>query len=107
MSAAGLGRPWPATQRWWAQCEPCQEPLGTRAAGELSELFGDVALEKDKSIRVHRLRHRVSRDLSTVAGDKLPLLVAYAEGVNTGRNQLRARPWPKGALHHDAVEPAA
>jgi L-rhamnose mutarotase len=24
----------PATQRWWSLCEPCQEPLPTRAAGE-------------------------------------------------------------------------
>ncbi len=24
----------PETQRWWALCEPCQEPLDTRAAGE-------------------------------------------------------------------------
>lgn len=24
----------PATQRWWALCEPCQEPLSDRAAGE-------------------------------------------------------------------------
>ncbi len=23
-----------ATQRWWALCEPCQQPLGTRAEGE-------------------------------------------------------------------------
>ena len=24
----------PETQRWWALCEPCQEPLDTRAPGE-------------------------------------------------------------------------
>ena len=24
----------PTTQRWWACCEPCQEPLATRAPGE-------------------------------------------------------------------------
>lgn len=24
----------PETQRWWAICEPCQEPLETRAEGE-------------------------------------------------------------------------
>ena len=59
--------------------------LRRSAAGELSELFGEVALEKDKSIRVHRLRHRVTRDLSKVAGGKLPTLVAYSEGVNAGR----------------------
>jgi L-rhamnose mutarotase len=32
-----------ATQRWWAQCEPCQEPLETRASGEwwanMNEVF--------------------------------------------------------------------
>ena len=24
----------PATQRWWALCQPCQEPLADRAPGE-------------------------------------------------------------------------
>ena len=24
----------PATQRWWALCEPCQEPVAARARGE-------------------------------------------------------------------------
>jgi len=24
----------PATQRWWALCKPCQEPLADRAEGE-------------------------------------------------------------------------
>ena len=24
----------PTTQEWWAVCEPCQEPLSTRAEGE-------------------------------------------------------------------------
>ncbi len=24
----------PETQRWWAVCEPCQQPLATRANGE-------------------------------------------------------------------------
>lgn len=24
----------PETQRWWAVCEPCQQPLDTRAEGE-------------------------------------------------------------------------
>lgn len=24
----------PVTQEWWKHCEPCQEPLATRAAGE-------------------------------------------------------------------------
>jgi L-rhamnose mutarotase len=33
----------PVTQRWWALCKPCQQPLDTRAAGEwwanMDELF--------------------------------------------------------------------
>ena len=68
--------------------------LRRSASGELSELFGKIALEKDKSIRVHRLRYRVTRALSMIAGNKLPTLVAYSEGVNAGRKQLRTRPWP-------------
>jgi L-rhamnose mutarotase len=33
----------PETQRWWAACKPCQQPLETRAAGEwwasMEEIF--------------------------------------------------------------------
>jgi L-rhamnose mutarotase len=33
----------PATQRWWALCKPCQEPLADRAPGEwwaeMNEVF--------------------------------------------------------------------
>ena len=33
----------PATQRWWAECSPCQLPLADRAAGEwwapMEEIF--------------------------------------------------------------------
>lgn len=68
--------------------------LRRSAAGELSELFGPIAIEKDKSIRVHRLRARVHASLDAVAGDKRPLLDAYTAGVNAGLLALRARPWP-------------
>jgi penicillin amidase len=68
--------------------------LRRSAAGELSELFGAIAIEKDKSIRVHRVRARVSEHLDAVAGDKRPLLDAYTAGVNAGLHALRARPWP-------------
>lgn len=68
--------------------------LRRSAAGELSELFGEIAIAKDKSIRVHRLRARVAQDLEAVAGGKMPVLSAYAEGVNAGLGKLRARPWP-------------
>jgi penicillin amidase len=68
--------------------------LRRAAGGELSELFGAIALEKDKSIRVHRLRTRVEQNLQTVVGGRMPVLSAYTEGVNAGLVRLRSRPWP-------------
>jgi len=68
--------------------------LRRSAAGELSEMFGAIAIEKDKSIRVHRLRARVEQNFDAIAGEKLPVLSAYTEGVNAGLGNLRARPWP-------------
>ncbi len=69
--------------------------LRRSAAGELSELFGGVALDLDKGRRVHRLRARL-RDgqLATFAGNAMPQLKAYTEGVNAGLAGLNVRPWP-------------
>jgi len=64
------------------------------AAGELSALFGPVALERDKQARMHRLRARVDADLAHMAGTQLATITAYAEGVDAGLAALRARPWP-------------
>ncbi len=58
------------------------------AAGELSALFGPAALDLDKRMRVHRLRHRAGQE---PASDELQ---AYVEGVNQGMADLRVRPWP-------------
>lgn len=68
--------------------------LRRSAAGELSELFGGIAIEKDKSIRVHRLRALAEGNIDAIAGEKMPVLDAYTEGVNAGLGNLRARPWP-------------
>jgi penicillin amidase len=68
--------------------------LRRSAAGELSELFGKVALERDRALRVHRMRPRVRANLAAIAGERLPLLQAYTAGVNSGLQQLRTRPWP-------------
>ncbi|HBK47033.1 MAG TPA: penicillin acylase, partial [Xanthomonadaceae bacterium] len=62
-------------------------------AGELSELFGPAALEIDRQNRVHRLRARTRRNLALAAGDQLPVLQAYRDGVNAGLGDLRVRPW--------------
>src|SRR4249919_1790474 len=68
--------------------------LRRSAAGELSELLGAIALEKDKAVRVHRLRARTEASLSVVAGARMPQLQAYTEGVNAGLASLRGKPWP-------------
>ncbi|MFY2765250.1 penicillin acylase family protein [Arenimonas sp. MALMAid1274] len=68
--------------------------LRRSAAGELSALFGPRAIERDKAVRVHRLRARVAENLDAVAGERLPVLEAYRDGVNAGLASLRSRPWP-------------
>ena len=64
------------------------------SAGELAELFGPIAVDLDKERRVHRMRARVMQDLDAFAGDKLPQLQAYTDGVNAGLANLKVRPWP-------------
>lgn len=64
------------------------------STGELSELFGPIAIEKDKAQRVHRIRARVEADLAAMSADKRPQLQAYTDGVNAGLGALRVRPWP-------------
>ena len=63
------------------------------AAGELSALFGAVAIEHDKTRRTHRLRAILAARLATLNPDERALLQAYADGVNAGLAQLGARPW--------------
>lgn len=63
------------------------------AAGELSELFGPLALERDKKRRVHRMRAMLTARYATMDAGERALLQAYADGVNAGLAQLGARPW--------------
>ncbi len=62
--------------------------LRRSAAGELAALFGPIALDVDKKHRVHRLRARALDNLLVSAGDKLPQLKAYVEGINAGLADL-------------------
>ncbi|HYM85444.1 MAG TPA: penicillin acylase family protein [Pseudoxanthomonas sp.] len=64
------------------------------SAGELSELFGPIAVDLDKQHRVHRMRARVLANLDAFAGDRLPQLQAYTDGVNAGLAAMKVRPWP-------------
>ncbi|MCL1633178.1 penicillin acylase family protein [Luteimonas sp. SX5] len=68
--------------------------LRRTAAGELSELFGPIAIETDKRHRLHRFRARLKEHLDAFAGNKAPVLQAYTDGVNAGLQDLDARPWP-------------
>ncbi|MGH8081573.1 MAG: penicillin acylase family protein [Lysobacter sp.] len=68
--------------------------LRRTAAGELSALFGERALDYDRQHRVHRLRSRVQAQLGSFAQDKTALLQAYVDGVNAGVNGLSRKPWP-------------
>ena len=63
------------------------------AAGELSALFGPVALEHDKARRLHRLRTRLSERHARMDVADRAVLQAYADGVNAGLARLDARPW--------------
>ena len=64
------------------------------SAGELAELFGPIAVDMDKARRTHRIRARVTADLGGFAGERMPQLQAYANGVNDGLAALKSRPWP-------------
>ena len=63
-----------------------------RAAGELSELFGSVAIKLDARTRVLRLRARARRVIELATPDENALLSAYVEGVNAGLAALAVKP---------------
>ena len=75
--------------------------LRRSAAGELSALFGEIAIDRDKQVRVHRLRARLREHLGQIAGDRLPALEAYRDGVNAGVLALDGTPWPYLLLRAD------
>ena len=64
-----------------------------RAAGELSELVGRAALERDKVSRLHRFRHRAAAVLAAMTPGERQVLDAYVAGVNRGLGNLDAAPF--------------
>lgn len=78
-----------AQERWFEM-----DLMRRSSAGELSALFGPMALDADRERRRHRLRARIGQRLPEIAGGRLAELEAYAEGANAGRQALGARPWP-------------
>ncbi|MCB5227964.1 penicillin acylase family protein [Alishewanella sp. 16-MA] len=63
------------------------------AAGELSALFGQQALNTDISHRRHLFRQRAEHILTQLKAPDLELLAAYSRGVNDGLNRLRQPPF--------------
>jgi len=64
-----------------------------QAAGELSELFGEIAISTDKRYRFHRFRERARAVLAASPASDIAILEKYAAGVNAGLESLRARPF--------------
>jgi penicillin amidase len=63
------------------------------AAGELSELFGKVALDHDRKIRLFRFRSVAASVMRQAAAEERAVVEAYAAGVNAGLATLGTRPW--------------
>ena len=63
------------------------------AAGELAELFGPLALPRDRAHRLHRMRARVTAFYPSLPAEQRTLLEHYSAGVNAGLQALSAKPW--------------
>jgi penicillin amidase len=68
--------------------------LRRRAAGELAELFGTVALPLDRKTRAHRMRARMQAALASLSPQQHDAVDAYRDGVNAGLAALSVRPFP-------------
>ncbi len=64
-----------------------------RSAGELSELFGIMAVDTDKRHRWHRFRTRAQEAVAAMPAAELRSLESYAAGVNAGLASLDAKPF--------------
>jgi penicillin amidase len=64
-----------------------------RAAGELAELFGSVAVDADRASRLHRFRHRSEQRVAELAENERTVLMAYTEGVNAGLDEIDGTPF--------------
>jgi penicillin amidase len=73
------------------------------AAGELSELFGKVALEQDQQARLFAFRRVAQAVLQSLPADERALLEVYARGVNAGVSALHSRPWEYWLLRSPPV----
>lgn len=67
--------------------------LRRRAAGELAEMFGAVALPADRTARAHRMRARMQTAVAALPAWQREEIERYADGVNAGLGALPVRPF--------------
>jgi penicillin G amidase len=67
--------------------------LRRRAAGKLSELFGQATLPADREARVHRFQDRANHTFSGLRKDEREVFQAYADGANAGLHELGTKPF--------------
>ena len=77
------------------------DTIRRKAAGELSELFGEAALGTDKRYRFHRFRARAQEVFELASPEGREVVTQYAAGVNAGLNSLGARPFEYLLLQKD------
>lgn len=72
-----------------------------RAAGELAALFGDAALDLDRSTIGHRFRQLAEQAIANLPAPQRAELEAYTLGVNAGLSSLPKSPWEYAVLRTD------
>ncbi|HEX2253050.1 MAG TPA: penicillin acylase family protein [Thermoanaerobaculia bacterium] len=75
--------------------------LRRRAAGEVAALVGPRGLERDREVRIHRLRAHAEAAYRALPAAQRELLDAYAAGVNAGLAALEAPPFEYLLLRAD------
>ena len=73
-------------------------------AGELSALFGPVALDHDRQARLFRFRKVAQAVLQQATDEQRAVVEAYTRGVNAGLQSLHSRPWEYWLLGGPPVE---
>lgn len=71
------------------------------AAGELAELFGKIALSRDRETRRHGFRTLAQKVLAQLAPPERALLEAYTAGANAGLTALGEKPFEYLMLRSD------
>ena len=72
-----------------------------QAAGELSAVFGAIAVDTDKRYRLHRFRDLAREVLDASSDADRKVLEHYARGVNAGLASLGAKPFEYLLLRED------